>query len=100
MFRISRPAALCGLLLLAVPAGVNAALPAQGPVAAASTRTTRVTGVVRDEQNAVTLPGVAVTVVATNETVFTDMDGPYVLGLPAGKHQLKVAMEGYRERTL
>ncbi len=100
MFRISRPAvAICGLLMTAPPAGVSAT-PAAGAAAQAPAQSTRVTGVIRDEQNAITLPGVSVTVVATNETVFSDMDGRYALSLPAGKHELKVAMEGYRERTL
>ena len=74
--------------------------PAAQEAAQLAARTTRVGGVVRDEQNAMTLPGVAVTVLATNETVVTDMDGRYSLQLPPGRHRLTVAIEGYRERTL
>ena len=58
---------------------------------------TRVVGVVRDETNAIALPGVPVEVVDTKEVVYTDVDGRYVLQLPPGKHQIKVALEGYQE---
>ena len=54
----------------------------------------RVTGVVRDEANAIALPGVPVEVVGTNEVVYTDVDGRYVLQVPPGKHQIKVAAGG------
>jgi outer membrane receptor protein involved in Fe transport len=60
----------------------------------------RVTGTVRDESNAITLPGLPIEVVGTGETVYTDVDGRYVLDLPPGTHQLKVVMEGYQERTV
>jgi outer membrane receptor protein involved in Fe transport len=60
----------------------------------------RVTGVVRDESNAITLPGIPVEVVGTSEVVYTDVDGRYVLDLAPGTYQLKVAMEGYQDRTL
>jgi outer membrane receptor protein involved in Fe transport len=63
-------------------------------------RRVRVTGVVRDEQNAMTLPGVTVTVASTKEVIVTDVDGRYVVDLPPGKHQLLVAMEGYQARTV
>jgi outer membrane receptor protein involved in Fe transport len=104
MSSISRPGAALGCLLALALPGSAAARPGQAAAGASSAsvaaRTTRVTGIVRDEQNAVTLPGVAVTVAATRETVFTDMDGRYVLDLPAGTHTLTVAMEGYRGRTI
>ena len=38
----------------------------------------RVTGVVRDESNAITLPGLPVEVVGADQTVYTDVDGRYV----------------------
>jgi hypothetical protein len=80
-------------------------LPASGeqaerPVAAATQQKVRVTGVVRDESNAITLPGIPVLVVDTGETVYTDVDGRYLLNLSAGSHELKVVMEGYQERTI
>lgn len=89
---------LAALCLAALPAPAFAAPPQQA--VATTGATVRVSGVVRDEQNAVTLPGVPVTAVGTNETVYTDVDGRYSLQLPPGKHQLKVAIEGYRERTI
>jgi outer membrane receptor protein involved in Fe transport len=60
----------------------------------------RVSGVVRDESNAITLPGLPVEVVGTGQTVYTDVDGRYVLDLPAGSYKLKVSMEGYQERVI
>lgn len=61
---------------------------------------TRVTGIVRDAQNAVTLPGVAVEVVGRDDVVYTDLDGRYSLSLPPGNYELKVAMDGYQPRLI
>ena len=60
----------------------------------------RVTGVVRDESNAIALPGVPVEVVGTGQVVYTDVDGRYTLQLPSGRHQVKVLLEGYQEKTI
>ena len=60
----------------------------------------RVVGTVRDQQNAIALPGVPVTVVGAETTVYTDVDGRYEVDLPPGSYQLKVMMEGYRERLV
>jgi TonB-dependent receptor len=60
----------------------------------------RVVGIVRDQQNAIALPGVPVEVVATKQVVFTDVDGKYVLELPPGEHQLKITMNGYQEKLV
>jgi hypothetical protein len=60
----------------------------------------RVVGVVRDETNAIPLPGVPVEVVDTKEVVYTDVDGRYVIQVPPGTHQLKIVLEGYQERLL
>ena len=79
--------------LPATPAG------AQQQAGAAAGRTVRVVGVVRDQQNAIALPGVPVEVVG-GQTVYTDVDGRYVIDLPPGSHQLKVVMDGYRDRTV
>jgi len=65
----------------------------------ASTRKVRITGVVRDDSNAITLPGVPVEV-AGGETVYTDVDGRYVLELEPGSYELRVAMEGYQPRAV
>ncbi|MGE3492346.1 MAG: carboxypeptidase regulatory-like domain-containing protein [Vicinamibacterales bacterium] len=77
-----------------------AAIGAVEPAFAQSERTTRVVGTVKDENNAISLPGVPVEVVATKEVVYTDVDGRFVLQLPPGTHEVAVAMEGYQTRTL
>jgi outer membrane receptor protein involved in Fe transport len=66
----------------------------------ASGRTVRVVGTVRDELNAISLPGVPVEVVDTGEVVYTDVDGRFVVQVPAGAHQIKVFLEGYQERMV
>jgi hypothetical protein len=68
--------------------------------AQAAQGSTRVVGVVRDETNAIALPGVPVEVVETKEIAYTDVDGRYVLQVPPGKHTLKVALEGYQEKSI
>jgi outer membrane receptor protein involved in Fe transport len=70
------------------------------PTATTSQQTARVTGVVRDESNAITLPGIPVEVVGTGRSVNTDLDGRYALDLAPGTYQLKIAMEGYQERVV
>lgn len=64
-----------------------------------ATRTTRVVGVVRDEMNAISLPGVLVEVVDTPQVAYTDVDGRYLLELPPGTHTIKIAIEGYNAET-
>jgi hypothetical protein len=81
------------LLAIAVPAQ------SQGQ-AATSAQTVRVVGVVRDQTNAIALPGVPVEVVGTDQVVYTDVDGRYTLNLPPGTHTIKVALDGYQERSL
>ncbi|HEY5619611.1 MAG TPA: TonB-dependent receptor [Vicinamibacterales bacterium] len=89
------------MLALPVPAlPVLAQTAAKPAPAQASGPTVRVVGVVRDESNAITLPGVPVEVVGTGEVVFTDVDGRYILQLPPGMHQLKVLMDGYQEKLI
>jgi len=61
--------------------------------------TVRVIGVVRDEFNAISLPGVPVEVVGTDTVVYTDVDGRYALELAPGRYQIKVSMDGYEERV-
>jgi hypothetical protein len=89
----------CALVASAVPSAVRAqdgaqVAPAQrGP-------TVRVVGIVRDEANAIALPGVPVEVLGTDQVVYTDVDGRYVLQVPPGKHQVKVVIQGYQEKTV
>ena len=92
--------------LLACALGVGAA-PARAqegaqvaPAPAPAGQTVRVTGVVRDEANAITLPGVPVEVVGLNQVVYTDVDGRYTVQIPPGSHQIKVLLEGYQEKTI
>jgi hypothetical protein len=79
----------CALLLVLTPM-----------IASAQGRTVRITGVVRDDANAIALPGVPVEVVGTTEVTYTDVDGRYALQLAPGKHQLKVVLDGYQERLI
>ena len=69
-------------------------------VVAAQGRTVRISGVVRDEANAIALPGVPVQVEGTDQVVYTDVDGRYVLNVTPGTHQLKILLEGYQERLI
>jgi hypothetical protein len=80
--------ALCLTLILA-------SVPAFG-----QERKTRVTGVVRDEANAIALPGVPVEVSGTGEVAYTDVDGRYLLDLSDGTHEIKVSLEGYQTRSV
>ncbi len=64
------------------------------------TSTVRVSGTVRDEANAIPLPGIPVEVVGTTQTVYTDVDGRYVLDVTPGEHQIRVSMEGYQPKTV
>jgi hypothetical protein len=63
-------------------------------------QTVRVSGTVRDETNAITLPGTPVEVIGTTQVVYTDVDGRFALNLPPGKHQIKVALDGYQEKLI
>jgi hypothetical protein len=97
---MNRTALRTTLLALSVAASLPAMpVGAQQPAGAAAGRTVRVVGVVRDQQNAIALPGVPVEVVG-GPTVYTDVDGRYVIDVAPGAHQLKVTMDGYRERTV
>jgi hypothetical protein len=88
--------------LVACALMIGLALPAWAEQAArtATQQNVRVTGVVRDESNAITLPGIPVEIVGTGQTVYTDVDGRFVFDLSPGTYQLKVAMEGYDEKSL
>ncbi|MFM8535897.1 MAG: carboxypeptidase regulatory-like domain-containing protein, partial [Acidimicrobiia bacterium] len=88
------------LSLLVAALSAYVAPPVMAEQAATSQgRKVRVTGVVRDESNNITLPGIAVEV-AGGETVFTDVDGRYVVDVVPGTYSIKVAMDGYETKTL
>ena len=89
-----------GRLALLIVALGGIAVPAVAEqAAAAQVRKVRVTGIVKDESNNITLPGLPVEV-AGGETVYTDVDGRYVLELAPGTYEIKVSMDGYETRTL
>ncbi len=88
---------LVALILVTVVAPGRVDLHAAQAGAGASVK---VNGVVRDQNNAITLPGVPVEVVGTSQIVYTDVDGRYQLTLAPGRHQVKVAMEGYEPKTI
>ncbi len=81
-------------LLLGLATLVAAALPASAD------ESIRVTGTVRDQLNAVPLPGATIEAVGSELATHTDVDGRYVLDLPAGEHELKVSLDGYEPRTV
>ncbi len=89
----------CALVLTIAPLSAQAPGGAQ-TAPAAKGQTVRVVGVVRDEANAIALPGVPVEVVDSQEVAYTDVDGRYTLQVPPGKHTIKVALEGYQEKMV
>ncbi len=91
---------VCAIALTLTPLAVRAQEGAQVAPPNARPQRVRVVGVVRDETNAIALPGVPVEVVSTKQIVHTDVDGRYVLQLPPGRYQIKVALEGYQDRML
>ncbi len=95
VMKACRRALLLALLVcLAQPASAQQAPPADAD------RLTTVVGTVRDEQNAIALPGVTVEVVGTPDLAVTDVDGRYALRLRPGTYELKVAMDGYQGRSV
>lgn len=91
---LARSTWLTSLVLMAAITGLSPA------PALAQTAKVRVTGRVLDQQNAVPLPGVPVELVGGGKVVYTDVDGRYVLDVAPGKHDLKVSLGGYQDRTL
>ena len=83
--------------LTVVLLGLAMVLPA---VPAWAQQTVRIVGTVRDETNAIALPGTPVEVTGTTQVVYTDVDGRYVLSVAPGTHQLKVALDGYQEKLV
>ena len=69
-------------------------------MAAAQERTVRVTGVVLDAVNAQPLPGVSVTLVGSAVSTVTELDGRYALAVGPGEHHLRIALDGFQEKTI
>lgn len=83
MFRLA-----AALLLAAAPA-----LAQQSPAG-------QVSGRVLDAYQAQPLPGVTVTIVGTSASTVTDLDGRYVIDVPAGPHQVQLTLSGFADRTI
>ncbi|MBM62350.1 MAG: hypothetical protein CL484_05320 [Acidobacteria bacterium] len=62
--------------------------------------TGEIVGVVIDQANAISLPGVPVEVIGTDQIVYTDLDGRYALTVPAGQQQIKISLGGYAEQLV
>ena len=71
-----------------------------GAAPAAAQDTGRAAGVVIDQTNAIALPGVPVESVGSDYIAYTDLDGRFELDLPAGEHQLRIALGGYAEQLV
>jgi len=100
-FRGKTPVFLLACLIAAY--AVPPAASAQGGAQVAPVpreQSVRVVGVVRDEANAIALPGVPVEIVGSEQVVYTDVDGRYVIQVPPGKYQVKIVIEGYQEKTV
>ena len=88
----------CGLLVSATP---PALAQSQAPQARTSpVAKVRISGTVRDEKNAITLPGVPVHIAGTDQTVFTDVDGRFIIDVVPGAYELQVTVESYETRTI
>ncbi len=85
----SRSAPAAGLATVFLLAGV--ALPT------AAQESGEIVGVVRDGFNAMTLPAAPITVVSTDRTFFTELDGAFTVDAPAGPQELRVSFSGYTE---
>ncbi|MPY86362.1 MAG: TonB-dependent receptor [Luteitalea sp.] len=95
------PHLLCAMLWLAVTASTLPCFAQDSASSSASSAATvRVAGQVLDSQNAVPLPGVTVELVNSEIVAYTDVDGKYVLDVPAGTHEVKVTLDGYKEQVL
>jgi len=81
---------------LASPTWAAIAVEQSGP----SSQRVRIVGQVRDQFNAIALPGVPVEVVGSDQVVYTDVDGRFSLDVVPGTYQLKVMLDGYQERMV
>jgi hypothetical protein len=93
-------AAAGGALAAASERNQSAPAPAQAPATVRSGNKVRVIGTVRDQQNAIALPGVVVEVTGTSEVAVTDVDGRYTFDLAPGSYDLKVSMDAYQEQHI
>ncbi len=59
-----------------------------------------VTGIVRDSFNGMTLPSAPVTVLSTDYTVYTELDGAFSVEVPEGDHEVRVSFSGYEDQVV
>ena len=78
----------------------GAALLGLSAAPAAAQEMGRAAGVVIDQTNAITLPGVPVESVGTPYVAYTDLDGRYNLELPVGGHRLRISLGGYADQLV
>ncbi|MGE3178961.1 MAG: carboxypeptidase-like regulatory domain-containing protein, partial [Vicinamibacterales bacterium] len=97
-----RRALVCAaiLALAATPILAQSRATTSGQRSRTTAPTVKITGTVRDEANAIPLPGLPVEVVGTGQVVYTDVDGRYVVDVPAGEHELRVSMDSYQTKTV
>lgn len=102
MLRVIRSAVLTAFVAAVAAVAGGAVVQAAQPAAEQNgqAQQVRVTGVVRDAQNAIALPGVAVRVRGIDRVVYTDVDGHYSIDLSPGSHELLIGMDGYEERVV
>jgi len=62
--------------------------------------TGRIVGTVNDQHNGMRLPGVTVELTGTEHVAHTDLDGRFLLDLPAGSHEVSVNLEGYARKQI
>ncbi|MGD8328556.1 MAG: TonB-dependent receptor [Acidobacteriota bacterium] len=84
-------------LVLAVSFAV---LFAAAPAHAQQAANGKIAGKILDEYNGMTLPTAPVTVVGLDRTVYADLDGQYVVEVPAGTYEVQVTFSGYQDRTV
>ena len=98
--RMASVGILSALLFGATLTGGSLAYAQTAPAPATRSQSVRISGVVRDDANAITLPGVIVEVVGAGKTVYTDIDGRFFVDVPPGDHELKITMSAYDVKTI
>jgi TonB-dependent receptor len=62
--------------------------------------TGKIAGTILDEYNGMTVPTAPVEVIGLERTVFADLDGKFVVEVPAGTYEIKIVFPGYQDRTI
>jgi outer membrane receptor protein involved in Fe transport len=77
---------------------INSA-PAVVPASANTSRSGRITGVIRNDKNEL-MPGVTINVESFDRATTTSVNGDYIVSLPAGKYSVKFSFVGYQPRRV